>query len=384
MRPYRIAYPFTLTLLALVCLLRATQGLAAEEEDALQGYKECRKLALTHWRQGGGTDRRGLQNAIAVCREKFPGADVYIQCKKQAVLSQKSAADLQTCARQAKAASTATTSVVPLFRNRQGDLVFAGVNLGQPISLKGAAAVGSDFNCDDVKDFGKNPAKVPEYLGFGNSLGTFSALSSLGGSELKALFPEQQDLTQEKGKPKRGKARTKRPEKHRDIRYFARVTGLPIASHSSVLFPVGHCKAARKLDEKYEDLKIYYLIDQEKSLAYPYLGVVFYDANVKMTRPKVSAALGKILGGDFKEQEAPKGGKILFAKSSLSQYDEEGDPFNLCQSSNQENYIGLMKESLQTKGVGEFFLVANIRNLCQYGEQIVKRYVAMRRSRVKK
>lgn len=350
------------------------RSLGVEEEDFLKVFQDCRKGALAKWRLDASGDRKVLEGSIGACREKFPAAEVYIQCKKKALVEQKGTPtpeDIQQCARKAKAASIATSAIIPLFKNRQNELVFAGINFTQPLPL--ANGTSQDFNCDRVKNYGKRGV-VPEYLGFGNSLGTFEAFKSLSSKKVQELLGESFKAPN----GKKGK-RSPRPERFKDVRGFARLTGIPFTSHTSVLFPVGYCFAVRKLDEKYDEMKVYFLVDPVKSVAYPYLGVAFYDPRTKSTRDRVAAAVGKVLGPDFLEQQAPKGGKIIFAKSKIAQFDEEGDPFDVCENPKHDEYLGILKESLQRKGLGEFFLVANIRNLCQYGELISKRFVASKR-----
>ena len=362
-----------------------------KEEAAIVGpFLKCRKDAVA--RQGA--DGTTLKADIEACRDRFPEAAVYMSCKKKAIGSlatgglessgkpgKDSATDsakdaalirgeIAQCVRKARAASVATDATIPLFKTASGDLTFAGLGLSEPVPIKQLGH--PDFNCSHVEQLISGGTK-PEFLGFGNHPHLFPAWKALSGKAFEGLLVPVKDPRGKKGKSKKKGKAAPTAEEYRSIRGIGRVYGWPMSNKSAVMFPLGYCYATRRLDDKYREMKMYYLIDRQRQVALPYLGVAFYTPEARVQATRVESLANKILGITLPAQRSPRGGKLIFAGSKIENFDEEGDPLNLCGGTRAVKYLAVAKERLADKGNVDFFLMANVGNLCQYGDSIAER-----------
>jgi hypothetical protein len=101
----------------------------------------------------------------------------------------------------------------------------------------------------------------------------------------------------------------------------------------------------------------------------PFYGLIFY--NQSPSAPKLTyanALMTKIVGPPSNH---PKGKtKKLFSKEKLVIFDKEGDPKNLCKKPRKHKKIAVLSAQSKQKKTLSYILVANIVNLCNYGDLI--------------
>ncbi len=326
-----------------------------------QGYKKCRQDVLSGVK-AKKIDKKDVGPALNACRENFPGIGLYIDCKKTALKSSdkdKKTEGLKKCKRFLVAATFDASQAIPVFVDR-GRIYFAGMGLNDSIPVKGLTS--PNYDCKHVKDAIENDDKG-EFILFGNHPSVFTGFADL---PLKKLL---QPLGQGKSKDK-GQSVFK-------IAGFGRIFGDLKSKSAAVFFPSASCVFSRNLGDLLAGISIYYLIDKDSKVAVPYFGTIFYKKQASSTAPtsKVIETLIQYLGEDFKVVN--KNSDVTFiASESITEFDEEGDPKNVCRKPRPNQMIAAVK-SRQGDDKGnmapQYLLLANIKNLCDHGDRLIRR-----------
>lgn len=319
-------------------------------------YASCRREALSQLKMGSFT-QKAFELALNRCNESYPGAGLYSECKRKAIKTAKEgnlAPDklIAQCQRYLMAASFNPEQTLPFFvENAQ--LYFAGIGLN--LQTPTANLAPPNFDCSQLTAVAKNPRDAQYFL-FGNHPKVFAGLSELGGAAFKKLF-----------------ARAKKSKKANDIDGFGRVFGDPAKTSGLVFFPTAACDFDSDLGDIFSGMSAYYLIDAEGSAVLPYFGIAYYkQSQTAITTAKLVQSMLKLLGPNFKAQN--KNPQVTFVVASdITERDEDKDPKNLCQQPRQHRFVGVVQS--RAGGGPEYALLANIKNLCDFGDRLAKRLI---------
>lgn len=321
-----------------------------------QSFEACRKDALAQLKAGSVT-KKAFESTLSRCKESYPGASLYTDCKKKAV---KTAKDknlspdkaVEQCKRYLTAASFDPAEPLPFFVEG-GQVFFAGVGLNRPSPV--SALTPPNFDCAKLTTIAKSPEQAQYFL-FGNHPSMFAGLDDKKGSALmKAL------------------RLTKPSKKGADVNGFGRVFGDPGKASGMAFFPTAACDFDSELGDIFAGLSAYYLIDAASSAVFPYFGIAYFkQGQTAVTTPKLVQRIVKLLGPNFKPQK--KDAQVTFiAAGALSEKDEEKDPKNLCLQPRQHRFVGVVQS--RPGGGPEYMLLANVKNLCDFGDRLAKRLV---------
>jgi hypothetical protein len=320
-------------------------------------FESCRKQAVGQLKQGTITQKK-FEIELRQCKENFPGADLYVNCKKAAIKTAKSknmAPDkaVQQCRRYMVAASFDAENPLPFFVEA-GKVFFAGVGLNQQ-STPVTALNPPNFDCARLKTLARNPAEA-QYLLFGNHPGKFAGLSDL----------KPADLARKLGIKKPAKDGTM-------VAGLGKVLGNPKDKGAVMFFPSAACDFESELGDIFAGISTYYLIDSSSSTVTPYFGIAYFrQAQDKLTTEKAIQGMVRNLGGTFKTFN--KGNNVTFiAADNVTETDDESDPKNLCDQPRVHRFVGVVQGRKDKPSAPEYMIVANIKNLCDFGDRLGKR-----------
>ena len=142
--------------------------------------------------------------------------------------------------------------------------------------------------------------------------------------------------------------------------------------------PSSFCYFDRKLDYSIDAIKTYYLLNFENNTATPYFGIAFYKDKKKPYVKKLE---------NLTKQKWPYNAIVtrnenytLISQYEVTDYDIEGDPKNLCSGARANSEIVLIGHFGGTKRA-DFIVVANIDNLCSFGDQAAQRFLVSNSSK---
>lgn len=321
-----------------------------------KSYENCRHEAIAQLKQKDANKKK-FEASLTACKENFPGASLYINCKKAAVRTAKTSGMPEAdAADQCKRYLTATAfdPTVPLpFFVEAGQLYFAGIGMNRPQPATSLAP--PNFDCTRLQKVMQKP-KSAEYILFGNHPRIFGTLSEMRGSQLlKAL---------QLRKPSKSGITTPG---------FGRVFGDPRKASGVTYFPSAPCDFEGDPGAIMTGLTSYYLIDQTSSSVTPYFGIAYYRADqTAITTTKLLHDTSTMLGPDFKSISKNK--RVTFiAQGSLSQRDDEQDPKNLCRRPRNQQFVAVVQTHKNQPQKPEYLIIANIKNLCDFGDRLSKR-----------
>ena len=129
-----------------------------------------------------------------------------------------------------------------------------------------------------------------------------------------------------------------------------------------------------QLEEKANRLA-HYLIDHGASSVTPYFGIAYYKGDQRrVTTAKLIQALLRTLGPTYKS--TPKNDYVTFiAAANLTEVDDEQDPKNLCKQPRQHRFVGIVQAHKDKPNKPEYLILANVKNLCDFGDRLAKRLV---------
>ena len=320
-------------------------------------FDSCRKQAITQLKAGSISQKK-FEIALRQCKENFPGADLYIACKKTAIKTAKSkniAPDkaVKQCKRYMVAASFDPEDPLPIFVD-DGKIFFSGVGLNHQ-STPLSAVSPPNFDCTRLATLARNPDQA-QYLLFGNHPSKFAGLNDIASSDLVK------------------KLNIKKPSKEGVlVADLGKVIGNPKDKSSVLFFPSASCDFESELGEIFAGISTYHLIDSAGSTVTPYFGIAYYrQGQTKITTEKAIQGLVKELGGTFKT--FAKGNNVTFvAADNFSETDDEEDPKNLCDQPRVHRFVAVVQGRKDDPNKPEYFIIANIKNLCDFGDRIAKR-----------
>jgi hypothetical protein len=321
-----------------------------------KSFEACRKDALSQLKSGSVTKKK-FEVLLNGCKENFPGASLYISCKKAAI---KTAAtknispdeEVEQCKRYLLAASFDPNTPLPVFVD-QGSIYFAGIGMNKPAPVQNLNP--PNFDCEALANVARNPSSAQYFL-FGNHPRMFTGLADLKGALLAKILKF-----------------TKPNPKGVDVQGFGRVFGDPKESSGVVFFPSAACNFDADLGDTFSGISSYYLLDGASSAVTPYFGIVYYKQDQKaVTTPKLVQGLLKELGSSFKSYS--KNSQVTFvAAASVTETDDEEDPKNLCKQPRQHRFVAVVQGRKDAPNSPEYMLLANIKNLCDFGDRMAKR-----------
>lgn len=342
-------------------------------------YKKCRKQALLRARGYKGEKRsRYLKYAVNHCREQFPAISILRSCKKQAVQAYKDRPDylksaVAACRNEFKQALFDPANPQPFYSHKD-DLFFAGAGLNAPLRLDILRSLDGpknnrqfgNFNCSVLADTAADQ-RQPEYLLFGNDLRSFLPLRTTSLEQLESYFKPKSDQT-EQPDDSTDKSGPRPAIIHRD---WGELRFEPEPERSIQYFPSSFCSFDRQLGNLYSDIKIYYLLDRESKTAVPYFGIAFYNPEARVEMDQLLTALQESLGSEFDVRHKKAKHRIV-AQTGFVSFDEEGDPYNLCQFPRLHHRLAIVSLDDSERYVN-YLLLSNLDNLCKYGDRLASR-----------
>jgi hypothetical protein len=324
-----------------------------------KSYDSCRKEALEQFKNKS-INKKKFSIALRGCKENFPGADLYITCKKQAINQARSdGVDEEQAVTQCRRYLIATEfdgeNGVPYF-TEIGQLYFAGIGLNhsQPVS----ALNPPNFDCSALQTTFKQP-KTSQYLLFGNHPAQFSGFTDLDPKKLESFI-----------KPA-GKA----SKDGNILPGLGKLYGADKLESSVLYFPVAACDYNSDPGRIFSGLSAYYLLDKTGGKASPYFGISYYKPDQKeITTSKILDQLKILLGPEYKIIK--KSPHVSFiATNDFKSFDDEKDPKNLCEKPRNHKFIAILQTVKSAPEKPEYLLIANIKNLCDHGDRVSERLV---------
>lgn len=292
---------------------------------------------------------------LSACKESFPGASLYIECKKKAIKAAKDKTieldkAVKQCERHQLAAAFDPQSPLPYYVEG-GQMFFAGIGMNRPGPI--AQLDPPNFNCAKLASSAKD-LKSAAYILVGNHPQAFAAFTQMKGPEITktlAIKPNKKGV---------------------DAKGFGRVFDDPKKPQAAVFFPTAPCEFEGKLGEIYAGLSAYYLLDANNNTATPYFGIAYYKAGQSKASAKaVLQDLTRMLGSGYKTIQRDDNVSFV-AAGALTERDEENDPKNLCKAPREHRLLAV----LQLKnGAPDYLVLANIKNLCDFGDKLSHRLV---------
>jgi hypothetical protein len=253
------------------------------------------------------------------------------------------------------AASFDPSEVVPFYFHDE-KLYFAGVGMNKSQSLSEFTL--PNFDCNKLMDKAEDP-KQAEHILFGNHPVWFAKLR--GKKEdvilkmLKVTLPV--------------------PADGQYIENFGRVFGDPRKNDSSVFFPSSSCAFSADLGPYFSGLTTYFLIDKESKAVTPYFAIAFYKPQLPGSVISTNVLIEKIrasLGEDY-SVAAKDSATTIIALEKITKIDEDGDPQAPCTVPRKHKFLAVVKARTEGATEPEFLLVANLTQLCDYGDRLSRR-----------
>ncbi len=323
-------------------------------KDLIKDYNTCRKNALSS-PEAPGKSKEERRAALQACLDQFPGVKTYIDCKKEALgkagektklLEQ----ELESCRKYLDGLAFDAHSEIP-FRITQDKLFFAGVGLNRKQGAENLAL--PNFGCDELKLAIDEPMSQ-EFILFGNLPQLFAGFKQESAENLFLRLQKHWKKSDEEGLwLVNNLGQINRPSK--------RALG-------PLYFPSAKCHFAAEAGSIYDGLSIYYLIDRRNREITPYFGVGFYSAQAKIKAGELAEKIKTTLGKNYRVIKN-KFDVLFITKQDLGEFDKEGDPMNLCRSPRKQQYLALVKPSAKSD-LAEYSLIANINNLCKFGDDL--------------
>jgi hypothetical protein len=340
-------------------------------------YFSCRKKVLKKF-DTQLINQSVSQHLLNQCRDQYPGAAKYIDCRKKRSREWRHdrarlVAAMVQCKEEYKKYSFDPKQDIPIFTT-EAAIYFAGagLNLNKKLELPPKKPDDEKIPLAELQlnDFGNFSCanltdsivtqKPYEYLLIGNHPNAFSGFSSLSHAEMLKKLKISRKQSQLPG------------DQPALVKNVGAVYNKNDAAKISLYFPVSSCFFENRLGGNYEAIKIYYLVDQPRKTLTPYFGVAFYDRESSLALSTAITKTIQVLGPQYASYPVREGITII-AREQIQQFDDEGDPFNLCQGSRPHDYIAILKEKAAKPGTVEFLMLASIKNLCNFGDAISKR-----------
>lgn len=339
--------------------------------EAETSYKACRKEAFKKAKKQPKPKKIDtLKAEIKFCREQFPSYPYMQKCKKSVLEKYKKDANVKTRIQQCRNISNRLAfdpnSINPAtFIGKTG--FFAGAGLDYAINVSSLeikkkvnkSADWGNFSCSSILNVATGEEN-PQHLLFGNQIKSFKPFGQIKPARLNEI------LSSAGIEPKKGAKSIK-------IKDWGEIVFDESSSPASAsnFFPVAACTYNRPLGDIYKSIDVYYLNEEDASKALPYFAVSFYKEKAKVDYKKFAMSLRSSLKGSYKVQHKKANLRII-GEAPFTQFDKEGDPFDLCTSPRQHSYVGIISLYPGTRFLN-YFLLSNIGNLCRYGDLLAER-----------
>jgi hypothetical protein len=154
-----------------------------------------------------------------------------------------------------------------------------------------------------------------------------------------------------------------------DLPGFGRLYGDARTKQAVVYFPAGSCEFESNAGGIFAGLNLFYLVDEKSQMATPYFGIAYYRPGQKTvnTPELVNEVIAK-LGLDYKPY-SKDAQSIFIAATPFKEVDKERDPRNICELPRPHKLVAVIRTLAGKPNVPEYLLLANIRNLCEYGDR---------------
>ncbi len=335
-------------------------------DKAAGQFLGCRKKILKLFK-AGLVDKHEFQEKSDYCKHKYPAAELYVICKKQAL--KKHAKDpaalkeaLEECKDTLEQASFDPDQTMPFFFYRKR-LFFAGLPMDKGVEKDSLKFI--NYDCNSVKTAVATPQKA-DFMFFGNHPQVFEAL--------KEKTP---DVLRKQWKLPAGKN-----AKGTYVANFGKVYGDIATPQASVYFPTGSCGYAKNTGDIIKGLKAHFLI--EGTLAIPYLAVAFYNSLPKdeTGQTLTDELLERLSAMDKKKKyvvtKSPKKAQLFVSSFKITSFDSEGDPQNICKDVMAQAllnaYLAVVQWDSKKGPVPEYILLANISLMCDYGNRVANNF----------
>lgn len=324
-------------------------------KEGNRNYKKCRVSAVRKLKKGLVPPEE-FKAIIRDCQERYPASSLYINCKKKTVLEfkgqvQKIKTKLARCRKLLSAVLFNSQKPLPLaiIDKKQ---YFAGIGFNHPISLKDLNM--PNFDCSKLRTI-FDDLNSAEYILFGNEPFVFTNFN--------------------KWKPQRFRKKFKLPRDIKKDGYYIKGLGKFFGKlkekTGNLYFPSGRCVFKGALGRFFTGLSVYYLLDETKKQLIPYFSAAFYKPGLTLRRKRMAKKIMNVLkkggAGSYKVTKKGKGSTFI-AREPLQIFDEEGDPRNVCAKPRSHDMIVALKGRKDNSTFLDFLIVANIRNLCEFGD----------------
>jgi hypothetical protein len=341
--------------------------LLSSKKPPSKNYDSCRK-ELVKKIKNGSLNKFKFTQELNACRENYPASVVYASCKKQLLKKSKNKKTppnmLQECRDLQKVLEFAPDNPAP-FLVEQGQLYFAGIgiNRSQPTSQINPP----NFVCTRLQNASKSIASA-QYLLFGNHPSTFRGFKNKSPDDILSALGEGLRPSGSAG----GKKARNRSTRESGLDYvgFGRIYDKPTSSKALTFFPVAACDFNSETGPQFGALSTYYLIDALAASVTPLFGIAYFKENQTMfTTNDVEEALKKQLGNEFNIIKKNDSTSFL-AISIPEEFDEEGDPKNLCKEPRNHKFFGIVQGQKSKANRPDFVLLASVKNLCDFGDRL--------------
>jgi hypothetical protein len=311
-----------------------------------KGFKQCLASAIKM------PDPGRAKIALKQCRDRFPGAGLAAECKKAAFKRHKGAtsalkAAISDCKRFQLAASFDERNPVP-FLLYQDQLYFAGLGLNAMASRDDLDP--PNFNCSRLDASMKGEEEWQHVL-FGNHPKAFVTHDRL--SSIKQLLE------------------VKVGQSIKTVAGLGQIYGDVNKDSSNLFFASAPCDFAGQTGKLFDGLSVYYLQPDRGRIVTPSFGVAYFRKGQDgATTEDVKSKILNTLGSEYAAQEKDET-TTFFAVEKLAEFDDEGDPRNICMAPRKHRVIAVLKTFEGQKARPQFLIVANTRNLCDYGDRLL-------------
>ena len=311
----------------------------------------------------GKLSPKRLKRRLVGCKEKFPGASLYISCKKKALKTFKGKKGklkekIMECKQLLLATSFESEKPIP-FIFHQSQYFFAGIGFNKPLSLRELDL--PNFDCSKVKPAVKKP-ETAEFFLFGNHPQVFKAFNRWNPRKISN---------------KMGLPRTIPPDGFY-VKKLGKIFGDIRNKTATIYFPSASCVFSGQLGPNYTGLSVYYLIDSARQLLLPYFSIAFYHPNFSgLGKAQMGEEVQKMFAesGEKDHKQSSISDQIdVIASAKIEDFDDEGDPRNLCAPPRGHRFISVIKGRENEKDKLEYVIMANIKNLCSFGDRVTRTY----------
>ncbi|MDD9950434.1 MAG: hypothetical protein OXT67_02610 [Zetaproteobacteria bacterium] len=320
--------------------------------DLSEKYNVCRRAAIKKYKSKGPAQ---VSAGLNTCRMMYPGAYLYVKCMKKRE-NFKSNLSEASCLRAYEQTLMQAGGDLPFFFIKD-KLIFGGLGLVEKFNAK-AIVSQSHLACDSLKSMleGDNPT---EFTFFGNNPQIFASYDRQKWLQKTQAVDKSQLNT---GVDLQGLGRI-----------YASLTDL----QSNLLLPHGSCAMKGLRNERVQEMKWYFLQDQDAVI--PYAGLVTYTPGVikkinKLVRNAAKRlAKANPLAKPRKISSRSKGVTILAARTPPA-WSALGEPKDFCRDAEEIGYVVFVNEDAETRSVGSV-LAINLPLMCMGYESALSNWL---------